>query len=114
MGPNSFLWLLFCGQNAFSRVQCNPASEQLSLSATMCSWGRKPGLQGTLAPEENSHDARCHQRNRRYSVLVSGNELLFPTLYVKAEKVQLLKFKCSFSVEDTVREYVNPTLQCWD
>lgn len=42
---------------------------------------------------------------------MSGNKPLLPTLYIKAEKVQLLKSKYSFSVENNVREYINQILQ---
>lgn len=38
---------------------------------------------------------------------MSGNDLFLPTLYIKAGNGQLLKFKCSFSVENAVREYTN-------
>ena len=39
--------------------------------------------------------------------------MLFPAFYIKAENVQFLKFKYSFSVENTVREYINQILQCF-
>lgn len=42
---------------------------------------------------------------------MSGNKLLFPTFYIQAEKVQFLKSKYSFPVENNVRKYINQTLQ---